>query len=110
LIVISLGSAWGLVEAIGWPRSRAFWVYFVESIPALIATMILTANLLAAILNLMLVFVFVLIGPAVIMGLIASNQRIMGKHASRGFWRVAYWLSLGFVVALGIVSVVASSL
>jgi len=110
LIVISLGSAWGLVEAIGWPRSRAFWVYFVESIPALIATMILTANLLAAILNLMLVFVFVLIGPAVIMGLIASNQRVMGEHASRGFWKIAYWLSLGFVVALGIVSVVASSL
>jgi manganese transport protein len=110
LVVVSLGSAWGLVEAIGWPRRRAFWVYFVESIPALIATMILSANLLASVLNLMLAFVFVLIGPAVIMGLIASDRRVMGQYASRGFWKVAYWLSLAFVVALGIIAVVASSL
>jgi manganese transport protein len=110
LVVVSLGSAWGLVEAIGWRRSRAFWVYFVESVPALIATMILSTNLLAAILNLMLAFVFVLIGPAVIMGLIASDQRVMGQYASRGIWKLAYWLSLAFVVALGIISVVSSSL
>jgi manganese transport protein len=106
LIVVSLGSAWGLVEAIGWPRSRAFWVYFVESIPAVILTIILTTNLLTSILNLMLAFVFVLIGPAVIMGLIASDQRVMGEHASRGLWKAAYWLNLALLVTLGIISVV----
>jgi manganese transport protein len=106
LVVVSLGSAWGLVEAIGWPRSRAFWVYFVESIPAVIVTLFLTTNLLAGILNLMLVFVFVLIGPALTMGMIASNVRVMSDHASKGLWKASYWLSLVFVVTLGIISVV----
>ncbi len=110
LTVISLGSAWGLVEAIGWPRSRAFWVYFVESIPAVILTIFLTTNLLASILNLMLAFVFVLIGPAVIMGLIASDKHVMGEQASRGFWKAAYWINLAFLVTLGIVSVAAALL
>jgi Mn2+/Fe2+ NRAMP family transporter len=110
LIVISLGSAWGLVEAIGWPRSRAFWVYFVESIPAVILTILLTTNLLASILNLMLAFVFVLIGPAVIMGLIASNEHVMGEHASKGAWKAAYWINLAFLVTLGVVSVAAALL
>ncbi len=108
LTVISLGSAWGLVEAIGWPRSKAFWVYFVESVPAVIATIMLTTNLLAGILNLMVAFVFVLVGPALIMGLIASDQRVMGEYASRGYWKIAYWLSLAFVLALGVISIVSS--
>jgi Mn2+/Fe2+ NRAMP family transporter len=108
LVVVSLGSAWGLVESIGWGRSRAFSVYLVESIPAVIIALFLSTNLLAGILNLMLVFVFVLIGPAATMGLIASNTRIMGKYTSKGLWRVAYWLSLGFVVTLGVISVITS--
>ena len=41
LVVISLGSAWGLVEAIGWGRQRFFWVYLVESLPALIVPILL---------------------------------------------------------------------
>jgi manganese transport protein len=104
LTVVSLGSAWGLVEAIGWPRSQAFWVYFVESIPAVILTMVLTTNLLASILNLMFAFVFVLIGPAVIMGLIASDRRVMGNHVSNWFWKIAYWANLAFLVTLGIIA------
>jgi len=108
LTVVSLGSAWGLVEALGWPRNKAFWVYFVESIPAVIATLVLTADLLTGILNMMFAFVFVLIGPAVIMGLIASDERIMGEYASKGLWKVAYWLSLIFVVTLGVISILSS--
>lgn len=106
LVVVSLGSAWGLVESIGLPRSKAFWVYFVESIPAVIIALFLSTNLLAGVLNLMVAFVFVLIGPAVTMGLIASNARIMGKYTSKGFWKVAYWSSLGFIVTLGVISVI----
>jgi len=107
LMAISFGSAWGLVEALGWTRSKAFPVYVLESIPALLLTLVLTTNLLNAILSLMFAFVFVLIGPALIMGLIASNSRVMGEHASRGLWKAAYWLSLIFIVALGAVSIVS---
>ena len=107
LIAISFGSAWGLVEAMGWKRNRAFPVYFLESIPAVVITLFLTTNLLNAILNLMFAFVFVLIGPALIMGAIASNRKVMGEHASTGWWKVAYWLSLAFVVILGITSLIS---
>jgi Mn2+/Fe2+ NRAMP family transporter len=108
LVVISLGSAWGVVEAIGWHRNRAFVIYFLESIPAVIVTLMLSGNLLSSILNLMVAFVFVLIAPAVMMGLIASNPKIMGVHSSSGGWKIAYWLSLIFVVILGVISVVSS--
>ena len=108
LVVISLGSAWGVVEAIGWHRNRAFVVYFLESIPAVIVTLMLSGNLLTSILNLMVVFVFVLIAPAVMMGLIASNPKIMGVHSSSAVWKIAYWLSLIFVVILGVISVVST--
>ena len=104
LTAVSFGSAWGLVEAMGWKRSRSFPVYFLESIPAVIVTLLLTANLLNAVLNLMFAFVFVLIGPACIMGLIASNKRVMGEFTSTQWWKAAYWLSLIFIVALGIIS------
>ncbi len=97
-----------MVEAIGWHRNRAFVIYFLESIPAVIVTLMLSGNLLTSILNLMVAFVFVLIAPAVMMGLIASNPKIMGVHASRGVWKIAYWLSLIFVVILGVISVVSS--
>jgi Mn2+/Fe2+ NRAMP family transporter len=107
LVVISLGSAWGVVEAIGWHRARAFIIYFSESIPAVIVTLMLSGNLLSSVLNLMVAFVFVLIAPAVMMGLIASNSKIMGAHASRGVWKLAYWLSLFFVVALGLISIIS---
>jgi Mn2+/Fe2+ NRAMP family transporter len=108
LVVISLGSAWGVVEAIGWHRNRAFVIYFLESIPAVIVTLMLSGNLLTSILNLMVVFVFVLIAPAVMMGLIASDPKIMGVHSSSEFWKIAYWLSLIFVVILGVISVVST--
>ena len=92
-MAISFGSAWGVVEAMGWRRTRAFPVYFLESIPAVLLALVLTANLLNAILTLMVVFVFVLLGPAVIMGKIASDRRVMGESASKGVWKYAYWLS-----------------
>ncbi|MFI5448921.1 MAG: divalent metal cation transporter, partial [Candidatus Bathyarchaeia archaeon] len=75
---------------------------------AVIVTLMLSGNLLTSILNLMVAFVFVLMAPAVMMGLIASNPKIMGVHFSSGVWKVAYWLSLILVVILGVISVVSS--
>jgi manganese transport protein len=103
LVVISLGSAWGVTEAVGLPRSRAFWVYALESVPAVVVPF-LYPHPLALVLDLMVVMVFVLIGPAVLVGLVAADRRLLGEHASRGAWRVGYWLSLGSVVLCGIVA------
>jgi len=36
LVVISLGSAWGVAEAIGWGRQKFFWIYLVNPFPPLL--------------------------------------------------------------------------
>jgi Mn2+/Fe2+ NRAMP family transporter len=107
LVVISLGSSWAIVDAFGWEKDSFFWVYLVESLPA-VAIPILYPEPLSLVLGLMVVFVFVLIGPGVLLGLLGSDSRLMGKYASNGYWKVAYWLSLSLVLTFGVVAMVAA--
>ena len=106
LVVISLGSAWGVAEAIGWGRQRFFWIYLIESLPALFVPM-LFPDLFDLAINLMVLFVFVLLGPGVMVGLIAGKKQIMGKLASNSAWSIVYWASLALVVASGLMALAA---
>jgi len=58
------------------------------------------------VLALMVAMVFILIVPGVFVGTLASDSRVMGSEASRGLWRGAFWVSLGFVVSVGVLAVV----
>jgi len=107
LVVISLGSSWAVVDAMGWKRESYVWVYVAESAPA-VAIPILYPEPLTLVLGLMVGFVFVLVGPGVLMGLLGSDGRVMGAYASSNSWKVAYWLSLAAVVSLGLVAVAAA--
>jgi len=107
LVVISLASSWAVVETLGLRKTNFFWLYALESIPA-VAVPIFLSNQLTLVLDLMVAFVFVLVGPGVLMGLLASNKRIMGNYASNGRWKAAYWLSLAAVLSFGVVAVVAA--
>ncbi len=104
LVVISLGSAWGLGEALGIPRSRTFWVYTLESVPAVVIPF-LFPHPLTLVLTLMVLLVFILIPPGVLVGVLASDARLMGTHASRGLWRAGYWVSLGAIAFCGVLAV-----
>ena len=106
LVVISMASSWAMVEALGWQKNSFFWVYVAESIPA-VAIPIFYPDLLSLVLGLMVAFVFVLAGPGILMGKIASDTRVMGKFASRGPLKVAYWISLAAILCFGIVAVYA---
>jgi len=106
LVVISLASSWAMVDAFGWKKRGFYWVYAIETLPAAVVP-ILYPDPLNLALNLMVVFVFILIGPGVLLGLLAQNQRIMGVMASRGAWRVAYWVCLAFVISFGVIAVFA---
>ncbi len=106
LVVISLASAWAVTEAMGLGRNRFFWIYFVESLPALAVPMFFP-NLFSLLLNSMVAFTFVLIGPGIILGLIAGNRKIMGTNASSMRLKFGYWLSLSLVVSFGIFAVLA---
>jgi Mn2+/Fe2+ NRAMP family transporter len=103
LIVISLGSSWGVVEALGWGRKNTFKVYLLESIPAVVIPL-LPFNLINLVLSLMLLQIAVLIGPAVILGLISSNKKLMGDHSLGGFNKLVYWTLLILIVGTGIAS------
>jgi len=106
LVVISLGSAWGVAEAVGWGRRRFFWIYLIESLPALLVPM-LFPDLFTLAIGMMVLFVFVLLGPGILVGLIAGKKRIMGKLASNPVWSAMYWVSLALVVASGLIALAA---
>jgi len=106
LVVISLGSAWGVTEALGLPSRSTFWIYVLESVPAVFIPL-LFPQLVTLVLGLMVAMVFILLVPGIFVGRLASDARLMGRDASRGLWQGAYWASLAFVVAVGVASVVA---
>ncbi len=105
LVVISLGSAWGVTEALGLSPKSVIWIYAVESIPAVFVPL-LFPQLVTLVIALMVAMVFILIVPGIFLGRLSSDSRVMGSDASRGFWRLAYWASLGFVIAVGVLAVV----
>ena len=107
LVVISLGSSWALVDAMGWKKDNFLWIYLLESLPAVVIP-VLYPSPLSLVLGLMVAFVFVLIGPGVLMGLLGSDKRIMGEYASSRYWKVAYWTCLAVVVGFGLVAVIAA--
>jgi len=107
LVVISLASSWAVVEAMGWQRSNFFWVYVAESIPA-VAVPIFYPDLLGLALNMMVVFVFVLAGPGILLGRLASDKKVMGTYVSSNLWKTAYWVSLVSVLCLGVIAVAAA--
>ncbi len=104
LIVISLGSSWGVTEAMGWGRQNWFKVYLIESIPAVIIPMI-TLNLINLALSLMVLQIVVLVGPSIILGFISSNKKLMGKHSLSGSNKVLYWTFLVLIFATGVISI-----
>ncbi|MFZ0699369.1 MAG: divalent metal cation transporter [Thermoplasmata archaeon] len=108
LVVVSLGSAWGVTESLGLSPKSTIWVYVVESAPAVIIPL-LFPQLITLVLALMVVMVFILIVPGVFLGKLVSDPRVMGSEASRGFWRWAFWASLAFVVSVGVVGVVVNA-
>jgi Mn2+/Fe2+ NRAMP family transporter len=90
----------------GWQKSSFFWVYVVESLPA-VAVPIFYPDLLGLALNMMVLFVFVLAGPGILLGRLASDRKLMGTYVSSRLWRTAYWLSLAMVLCLGVVALAA---
>jgi Mn2+/Fe2+ NRAMP family transporter len=112
LVVVSLASTWGIAEALGWRAkigekfslARNFYVvYLLETLPAALIPLFFK-NLVQLILSLMVIFVFVLAAPAILQGLLCSNEKIMGQHVMKGSWRMIYWVMLALVVASGIIA------
>ena len=74
-----------------------------ESVPALVVPL-LSFNLINLAISLMVLQIVVLIGPAVTLGRICSNRKLMGEHSLRGLNRVVYWAFLAMIVGTGVAS------
>jgi manganese transport protein len=105
LVVISLAGSWGVVEALNLKGNTWFKIYIAESLPAVLLVFFFN-NLIGLVLTLMVALIFVLIGPVVAMGLLAQNKTLMGKHVLGTFDRIAFWGSVVFVVACGLLAFV----
>jgi Mn2+/Fe2+ NRAMP family transporter len=112
LVAISLASTWGIAEAFGWrarigekfSMARNFYLaYLIETLPAALIPLFFK-DLVKLMLDLMVIFVFVLIAPAVLQGLISSNSHLMGPHVLGRRWKVVYWSMLALVVAAGLLA------
>lgn len=103
LVVVSLGSTWGVSEVIGLSRRGQLMLYSLESLPGVIIPFIFP-DIIGLILDLMVVFVFVLMLPGVTLGLIAGKEKIMGSSVLKRWEKIGYWGSLMCVLFLGLVS------
>ena len=117
LIVASLGSAWGVAEVLNWSRrldskfsqQKKFYALFImESFPAAITGLLVTGNLVSAILNLMVVYVVVLLPIGVMLGLLVSDGKVMGAEKFSFSSRILYWAMLAAIEVggfLGLLSI-----
>jgi Mn2+/Fe2+ NRAMP family transporter len=85
--------------------ARNFYlVYLLETLPAVAIPLIFT-NLVNLMLSLMVIFVFVTVVPGVILGLLCSNESVIGAHVMGPKWRIMYWTMLGVVLLTGLVTI-----
>lgn len=82
LILISMGSAWGVAESLNLNKKSYWLLYVFESIPAVIAIMVVSPVLLVRlVLYLLVFFVLALIAPLIMLWSIGKNKKIMGELA-----------------------------
>ncbi|MGC8569244.1 MAG: NRAMP family divalent metal transporter [Nitrososphaeria archaeon] len=99
LMVISMASAWGVVEAADLGPRHYYLIYVAESLPALVVAL-LVRNYLALILSLMIIYSVLLIPLLVMLGQIVTDCSIMKGYALRGRRRSLYW-AISAIVSLG---------
>lgn len=106
LVVISLGSAWGVLEAIGRSSRRSFLtLYAFESIPAVVLVAVVTGYI-QLMLNLMVVYTIVIVPSLYFLGRMVSDARVMnGNHYSR-YQMAAFWLASASIVVGGILGLI----
>lgn len=108
LVVISLGSAWGFLEAIGKNDKLNFIkIYSIESIPAFILICLLNnQDIIVSMLEVLSIFPIIVSIPSILIGILISDEKIMGKHKYDGFRLILYWIMVIIVLACGIVSLI----
>lgn len=105
LVVVSLGSAWGVMEGLGLKSKKSFSaVYLSESMPALLVVSLIT-DYIQLMLNLMVIYTVVVIPSLYFLGRAVSDAGLMkGTQYSRRRMAV-YWTSSLMIIAGGLLGV-----
>jgi Mn2+/Fe2+ NRAMP family transporter len=107
LVVVSLGSAWGVLEATGHasgPKSRANFleIYALEAIPALVIVVVISGYI-QLMLNMMFIFPIVLIPSLYFLGKLVTKKEVMNGNQYKKYETLAFWIAALIVVAGGII-------
>ncbi|TRM96289.1 divalent metal cation transporter, partial [Sulfolobus sp. E1] len=112
LIVVSLSSAWGVLEALGKDNHirNLLKIYSLESIPAIIVVYLYSYNYsevlqFATTLLTLAPIVFTVI--ATILGILVSNKNIMKEHAYSRLRMSIYFLTVALIFIGGIIGVIS---
>ncbi len=112
LIVVSLSSAWGVLEALGKNNHirNLLKIYSLESIPAILVVYLYSYNYsevlqFATTLLALAPIVFTVI--AIILGILVSNRNIMREHAYSKFRIFIYFLTVTLIFIGGIIGVIS---
>ncbi len=107
LVVVSMGSAWGVMEAVGKTSRRSFLaVYLAESSPALLLVA-LTTSYVPLVLGLMVSFTIVIIPSLFFLGKLVSDPGTMHGQGFRKLERFAFWAASAVVVGGGLAGILA---
>jgi len=103
LVVVSLGSAWGVLEATGHTNSRRSFltIYAFESLPAVI-TVAAVAGYIQLMLNMMFIFPIVLIPSLFFLGKLVGKKEVMNGNQYKKYEKIAFWIAVLVVVVGGI--------
>ncbi len=105
LVVVSMGSAWGVMEAVGTSSRRSFLAIYVgESSPALLLVA-LTTSYVPLILELMVSFTIIIIPSLYFLGKLVSDRATMRGQPFRRAEQIAFWAACGVVVGGGLLGI-----
>jgi len=107
LVVISMASAWGVLEAIGHTSRKSFLIiYLLESLPALLLV-ISYNNYVELVLDLMVVYTIIIVPSLYVLGRLVADSRMM-KGTPYKFWEsILYWVMTAIIVIGGVVGLIA---
>ncbi|ARM75335.1 NRAMP family divalent metal transporter [Acidianus manzaensis] len=107
LIVVSLSSAWGVLEALDKNNyNNVIKIYIIESIPAMIIIALLSNNfseIFDFVLTLLSLSPLVIAIPAILIGILIRNKKIMKEFSYTKSRSILYFIMLSLVIIGGII-------
>jgi NRAMP (natural resistance-associated macrophage protein)-like metal ion transporter len=102
IIVVSLGSSWGVIEALGkTSRTSLLSVYIAESLPAIILIAI-TTGYIQLMLSLMVIYPIIIIPSLYFLGKLVADKKVMHGYPYNKYEITAFAIASIMIIAGGV--------